>query len=397
MPLQRPFHRPTYSQGEQRGGGKLKSWAQSILSGVGVATSPDKKARSSLISERRRSIVPDRHFQVPQHGNFSFSTYNKVESPPTQESLPANVRAGIVLVHLQEQLPKYCQLLQEPTFTNAQEACQLLAKAIARSLPSSNGSPKNGSPHSSSSPGDGPSPGRSPLRSFFGGRDTSPPTKKNMLDSAAALEREWERYTMPLQLLATAEALYANLHHAQDSYLASASLEGLYRWLLDDLALVKETLCDSVGTTTANQDDLRSQFLQETAQKLAPVFLLLASLAKQRCRLIQYQSTLWETGGRKQFGLMAEAMENMGKNWTNEWGLKGGPITSGLVESLSNELAIWKHLLETASYLEKCRYVILGTLGALALFCSSRNFCTARYFLYMRVFSSNRRCAYHPP
>ena len=183
------------------------------------------------------------------------------------------------------------------------------------------------------------------------------------MDSALALEREWERYTMPLQLLATAEALYANLHHAHHhnntGYLQS-QLEGLYRWLLDDLTLVKETLCDSVlGSKPATPNDHRLLFLQETAQKISPILLVLASLAKQRCRLIQYQSTLWETGGRKQFGLMAEAMDNMGKNWSNEWSLLkiNNSVVSGLVESLSNELAIWKHLLETASYMEKCRYV----------------------------------------
>lgn len=392
MPIQ--HRRRRSSQGEQGGGGRLKLLAQSILSGVGVNPSPEKKSRNAL-GERRRTLVVDRRFQVPPHGNLSFSTFNKVENPPTQESLPVNVRVGIVLVHLQEQLPKYCQLLQEPTFANSQEACQVLAKAIARSLPSSNESPKNESPHSSDSPRSTPSPSRSPLRSLFA-RDSSAP---ETLDSALPLQREWERYTMPLQLLAAAEALYANLHHAQDSYLAS-QLEGLYRWLLDNLALVKETLCDSVGTTTSSQDDHRSKLLQEMAQKIAPIFLALAGLAKQRCRLIQYQSTLWETGGRKQFGLMAEAMENMGKNWAKEWSLKSGPVTSDLVESLSNELAIWKHLLETASYLEKCRYVLIMTVGGGCLFV----LCTFPQLLYCEVLSfhesnissSNRRCAYHP-
>jgi len=401
------------------GGGPLKLWAQSILSGVGVTTpSPTKKKKpTTSLSERRRTLVAERqrHFQVPPtRGNLSFSANNnanaakhqQIESPPDRrDNLPANVRVGIVLAHLQEHLPKYCELLQEPTFVNCQEACQDLAKAIARSMPTSTGSPKantntttagaaggsSSSPHSTSSPISTPSPSRSPLLSLFGAAsarlESSPPTRNFIMDSAMALEREWERYTMPLQLLAAAEALYANLHHAQDAYLAN-QLEGLYRWISDDLTLVKETLCDSVVTrnnSTAaggsapgnpssasssppNYNDHRRKFLQETAQTIGPILLLLASMAKQRYRLIQYQATIWDNnnannnannanGNKKQFGLLGEAFDKLGKSWTNEAAKSSGPVANSLVESLSNELAIWKHLLETANYLEKCRFM----------------------------------------
>ncbi|CAJ1959167.1 unnamed protein product [Cylindrotheca closterium] len=397
MPVQRPRRGQRGGNGDGGGAhGRLKLWAQSILEGVGVSSPSPRKVSQR---DRRRSLLAERQrqFQVPPpHGNLSFSSShhhhrhnsktNKVENinhnSPTQQdsSIPANVRVGIVLVHLQEHLPEYCQLLQEPTFVNCQEACQVLAKAIAKSMPSSihagGGSPKNnnGSPHSASSPSRStPSPSRSPLRSLFGsGRDSSPPTRSLIVDSALALEREWERYTMPLQLLAASEALYANLHHAQDVYMAN-HLEGLYRWLADDLTLVKETLCDSVLATrggaaasaTSNSKASptyhhRRKFLQQTAQRIAPILLLLAAMAKQRSRLIQYQATIWDNNNKKQFGLLGEALENLGKAWNNEWStnvkISDVPETSSLVESLSNELTIWKHLLETANYLEKCRF-----------------------------------------
>lgn len=288
-------------------------------------------------------------YRAPQ--SFPPSSETRYQKPPPLRRTPVLILA---LLKLDKQLSTYCSYIADPSLENVAAACDLLSRTIATASPqtgSERGSPASlGSPKSSS-PLLLQSPSRSTIGSFFGNSGSPPPHQAT--SSALALEEEWERFTMPLFLLGGAEALYGSLGHAQDSFIAS-QLHGLYQRIINDINLVRETLCDPFTIGGQSSQELLSSTLMMYYERAISVALTLhgiVNVAQMRCRLIQFQSTLWESKKPK-FGEWIRLLETIRVSVPAE---DESSFAEPIVRAFRKEVEAWKFLMETAHSLERCR------------------------------------------
>eukprot|EP00980_Cylindrotheca_fusiformis_P001776 scaffold405_cov132-Cylindrotheca_fusiformis.AAC.28 len=305
---------------------------------VGSGVRPRAKTFRSGVSGSPSSFT--QHYQPANEAHYQH---------PASRRTPVLTMA---LLKLEEQLSVYCSYLAEPSMENVAAACDLLSRTIATASPqtsSEKGSPASflGSPQPSS-PRAGMSPSRSPLRLF--GNSGSPLQQSSA--SALALEEEWERFTMPLFLLAGAEGLYASLGHAQDPFVA-AQLRGLFHRTINDITLVRETLCDPFLIDQRPQEQFAPilGLYYERASTVATTLHAIVSMAQIRCRMIQFQSTMWESM-KPMFGEWIGLLETMRQSVPTE---DESAFAEPIVRTFRKEVEAWKYLLETAHSLEQCR------------------------------------------
>jgi hypothetical protein len=157
---------------------------------------------------------------------------------------------------------------------------------------------------------------------------------------------------MPLFLLAGAEALYASLGHAQDSFVA-AQLRGLYHRIINDVNLVRETLCDPFLIDQHPEQKFAPTLAMyhERASTVAATLHAIVNMAQIRCRLIQFQSTLWESKKPK-FGELMRLMDTVLITVPSE---EDSSFAQPIVTAFRKEVEAWKYLMETAHSLERCR------------------------------------------
>jgi hypothetical protein len=309
-------------------GSGVRSWAKQILAGVSGTPSPM---------------------------NAPVQFHPTSETPFLKPPLRRTPVLTLALLKLEEQLSTYCRYLAEPSLEHVAAACDLLSRTIAtaspvtsseRGSPAFLGSPQNSSPRAILSP-----PTRSPLRSFFGS-SSSQVQSLTSSGSALALEGEWERFAMPLFLLAGAEALYASLGHAQDPFVA-AQLRGLYHRIINDANLVRETLCDPFLIDQHPEQKFAPTLAMyyERASTVSATLNAIVSMAQIRCRLIQFQSTLWESK-KPNFGEFMSLMDTILLTVPSE---EDSSFAQPIVKTLRKEVEAWKYLMETAHSLERCR------------------------------------------
>ena len=271
----------------------------------------------------------------------------KSESPLSPTVTRRTPLLTLALLKLEENLLQYCRHLQNPSFENASAACALLDSSVATASPIS--SDKGGSPRGFvGSPASRMSSPRSPIRSWLTGSGDSPLSP--ISSSATALEGEWEKFIVPFFLLAGAETVYASLGHANDTAVAQ-NLSSLYQRIIEDLKLVRTTLCDPFLAAGASDEAFASFYSEyyERATSLSSSLRALAVLAQSRCRLIQIQSILWDTP-RPKFGDFSRLFHDMLPNLPPRNALLALPM----LEALEREVNAWKFLCETCHSLETC-------------------------------------------
>ena len=333
----------------------VRSWAKTFLSGA-----------ASAVTKSSTTLSPPT---------------NPLPFRKTASSISRRRRTPVLtlaLLKLDEQLTTYCERLKDPSWSNVEAACDLLSRTIATASPTttSSGSPATpsshhslvvvGSPQSPRSPtllGLSPSSSsRSPIRNWLTrgseSSTTSPPT--TVSTSAMALEGEWEKFIIPLFLLAGAEAIYASLGHAQNTHIAT-QLKELYQHIINELNQIREILCDPFLEQQQQHDD-KQQLLQqqqppilamyyERAVSVANTLHALVNIAQTRCRLIPMQSIMWESSFSIQFGDLNRLLENTILPSIEMENSKATPM----IQALKEETEAWKHLTETAYSLERCR------------------------------------------
>jgi hypothetical protein len=226
--------------------------------------------------------------------------------------------------------------------------------------------------------------------------------------SASLLIGEWEKIVTPLFLLAGAEAVYADLGHAHDPAI-SRNLIGLYQRITKDLDLVRETLCDpflaaaTTTTTTATTSSGEEEDASTTdpttdpkhsprpssssnslkkyykkAKSLAISLHTLTTLTRARVQLIQFHAILWEQQQQQQqqdvsnqnhpprrpdFAELVRTypewlptlLPASDDNADAGQGARAAPVRT----ALEREVKAWRHLMETAYSVERCRYVFI--------------------------------------
>jgi hypothetical protein len=255
----------------------------------------------------------------------------------------------LALLKLDEQMFMYCRLLADPSLENARQACFLLDSSVATASPSS--SPRTPSSSPMSSPN---ASNRSPIRNWLtgGGTGESPPNA-NVSTSALALEGEWEKFVMPLFLLAGAEAIYAGLGHAEVQ--VASNLFGLYQRIAKDLQLVRETLCDPFLHLQAHEHSAETPALAiyyERASSLHTSLICLTTLCSLRCQLLTLEKSLWDASPKPNFKELSRLFQERLPDVPRE-AARASPMRN----ALEREIQAWKCLMDTASSLEQCRYV----------------------------------------
>lgn len=224
-----------------------------------------------------------------------------------------------------------------------------------------------------------------------------------------ALEGEWGTLVSPFLLLASAEAMTADLEHWRAAGTSSVSgtkspdatniaavspaisLTGLYQRINQDLARMQDVLCEpflrSPSESATTVPTSATQHLHSrSAVVLASAIKLLAIAVNVRCQLVDLQMSLFDLGcatlhpstsdetdgNSMERPTLAEAVlavtlflqtietaqgdiehiDQPGEEHgvTDPWPLVG-PILTNLVK----ELRAWKYCIETISALEQCR------------------------------------------
>jgi hypothetical protein len=291
----------------------------------------------------------------------------------------------LALLKLDENLGKFCQLLEDPTYENVQEACAILDSSVA-TAGAGNRSPHNHQddfpPTSTPPTSDSPmsSPSLSPIASWFIGSYAAEPSPTS---SAVALEGEWEKFSISLVIFAGLEGIYASLAHAESSDLAK-NLTRLYEKMAVDIQLVRETLCDPflpslvpppvldplhpdnvqqeprAPPTTKNS---RLSQYKEKAARLAMSLDIIRNICTCRCRLIEQQKILWSSPDSINTGDAATVIAQSILPLTNipeyefntEFSIDKVHAT-GILRNVAQEAEAWCHLMEMASAIEQARY-----------------------------------------
>lgn len=224
---------------------------------------------------------------------------------PTRSGLlsaePSNLT--MFLLRLNENLPQYCLYLSDPSVANARAAAGILDASTTSSNSSSNSS--------------------------------SPATSPKSLFRRSSLEGEWDTYTSPLLLLTGAEAFYGQME-------LTPQLKQLYQTIKAELTVVRERLCDPWLDAPPSRS-------QQAANSMALALNALDSFLTIRCQSVDLQMRLFSEGPSS---LLLQAFRELLPTNTVDYG-----CTSPLFSSLMKEIKAWIALLETASYLERCRYV----------------------------------------
>ena len=257
----------------------------------------------------------------------------------------------LALLRLEEQLPKFCQHLADPSADNVHAACSLIDSTVATASPSY-GSPSGYkvSPSSQHSH----SPTRSPIRSWLIGSSGSPTNMNPITTSARALESEWERFVLPLFLLAGAEFIYSSLGHSCDAT-AAQNLSNLYEKITIEINLVREVLCDPLLASEESNHAPNLALYYERASSLSTSLHALAALAQIRSQLIQFQSRMWASGLDPDFEMQALLFHELLPNLPTE-----AASAVPMIKELEKEVQCWKYLMKTTAALEQCRYFLLG-------------------------------------
>jgi hypothetical protein len=322
----------------------------------------------------------------------------------------------IALVKLTEVLPAYSDLLAAgPSYTNAARACSVLDGVIATASPSS--SPvvgKTGPRHHPQYPIP-PHQQRptSPL-SFSYWLSTKPSalasnSNSTSSSSAMALEGEWETLVSPFLLLASAEAMTADLEHWRAVTSSSSgnkspddvanivpvspavSLTGLYQRVNQDFALMQDVLCEpflrSPHESAAPVPMSATQQLHsQSAVVLASAIKLLSIAVNVRCQLVDLQVSLFGIGcitsnpsttdetndNSMERPTLTEAalavtlflqtietaqgdIEHIDQPGAEQGVTEQWPLVGPILTNLVKELQAWKYCIETIAALERCR------------------------------------------
>jgi hypothetical protein len=168
------------------------------------------------------------------------------------------------------------------------------------------------------------------------------------------------KFTMPLLLLAGAEALFASMLHIQNSTDGvDEVLQGLYQRIIKDLFFVKETLCHPFLMTGEKEENIISgttssalKLYKERALSVAKTLGSLQHLAEIRCRLIPLHVSLFREHnfGELQIFLQEKVLPSLSST-------EASPPNKALsiLNALKQQVEGWKYLMETAHWLERCR------------------------------------------
>jgi len=313
-------------------GNGMRSWAKSWLSGTGIAspaTSPHDRDR------------------IGAESDFDIDERRTISPPLAKRQLRRAPVLTLALLRLEEQLPTFCEHLADPSPENIYAACALIDSTVATASPGNHGSPSGfvGSPSSPRS-----SPSRSPIRNWLSGSSGSPTNANSVSSSAMALEGEWERFVLPLFLLAGAESIYASLGHSSDSRVAR-NLSTLYQRITKDLNLVREVLCDPLIASEGDRFVAPTLTLYyERASSLAKSLQALATFTQIRSQLILFHSRMWHSP-KPDFGEQALLFHDLLPNLPRE-----GASAMPMLKELEAEVLCWKYLMKTTAALEQCRF-----------------------------------------
>jgi hypothetical protein len=331
--------------------GGVRSWAKSIFS----SSSPNHDE-----PQKKQSLSPPK-------------------SPHKWRRTPV---LTLALLKLDEQMSTYCRLLADPSLENSQQACSLLDSSVATASPASSPRCPSTSPMSPSNASH-----RSPIRNWLtGGGTGESPSNASVSISALALEGEWEKFAMPLFLLAGAEAIYAGLGHAQVQ--VASNLFGLYQRIAQDLQVARETLCDPFLHLRPHEHSAATPALAmyyERASSLHTSLTCLMTLCSLRCQLLTLEKSLWDASPKPNFKELSRLFKELLSDVPRE-----AAQASPMRNALEREIQVWQCLMDTASSLEQCRYVPFCCFSSnpAILYCETLLLSDKRNF-------SNRTCEDH--
>lgn len=321
----------------------------------------DKKSKGGMM----RAWASNLSNRTP-FGMSSFAAHSPTHSPsqsrlrkrPTVRRTPV---LTLALLKLDENLREFCQLLQDPTYENVQKACGILESSVATASSLLDHAGNHVSVEVSPTR---TSPSLSPLTSWFTG--ASHPSTSSPTSSAVALEGEWEKFSNPLIVFAGLEGIYASLLHAESSELAR-SLSKLYERTIEDLSVVRETLCDPflpsslsedenpLASVDASIDGSGSNKLlsyRENAIKVASSLDAIKSTCQCRRKMLWQQRELWSSADSVNLhdaSTMYQSLLPLVKEIDTT--SHANPIST----NLTHEVEAWYHLMEMALSIEQLR------------------------------------------
>jgi hypothetical protein len=263
-------------------------------------------------------------------------------APPRSSGILSGSTSNMTLflLRLNDKMPQYCLLLSDPCLANVRAAAGIL-DASTISGTSNSSSPASTSPTN---------------RTFF--------RNNNNNNSSSLVEGEWDTYTSPLLLLTGAEALYGQMQ-------VNNRLKSLYQTIQTELTIVKERLCDP---WLAASQQSRSQ---QAATSLGQALDGLDSFLNIRCQLVVLQMRLFSEGPSA--SLSETCRELLLPASTADY-----RSMSPMLTSLVKEIKAWIAVLETASHLEKCRYVLFCLETVVVLCCML--YCEDLFYSFVRAF-----------
>lgn len=332
---------------------------------------------------------------------YSFSPNNSPspsrlrKQPPSRRTTPV---LTLALLKLDENLGKFCELLEDPTYDHVQKACAILDSTVAtanagnQSTNNQNGRddfPPSNTPPNAESPRTSPS--ISPIASWLIGGPYHQAAEMSPTSSAVALEGEFEKFCSPLIVFASSEGIYSSLGHAESSDLAR-NLTRLYERIAVDIQLVRETLCDpflpnteiasppflnplhnssknhNINNTKKNSalPGKSSKLLayKEIAARLATSLDIIRNICICRCKLIEQQKILWSS---PDFIDTAEAASFIAQTILPLLQMPKYDVTSDtsaasvqvhaarLFKNLAQEAEAWFYLMEMTRSIEQAR------------------------------------------
>lgn len=278
-------------------------------------------------------------------------------APTTKRHLLSSLRPSnltLFLLHLDQVMPRVCNLLSTNSLKDCQEAARILDSSFCTQQQYEQYSPASSASNNSSSP-------RSPK--FFGKLS---PKRSNEDQHSAALHGEWETHVSPLLLLAGAQALYGQLE-------CSSNLVELYKTIARDLCIVKERLCDpwlSLGEQETPETPSPKSAAHQAATSMARIFDGLQAYIQVKCLLAGMQTQLLRpkrqaecflTKGQSLLETCRTILSTMPSN-NDDY----GPAMECMFASLRQEIKAWMALLQCAIYLQQCRYVSIACVSSIA-------------------------------
>ena len=309
---------------------------------TGTATSTSTRSEDHFLQHNQHHhlyptsllLSPPRGIQ-PQESDGS-SSVSRSHQPQAQHHHSHHARPPqqppfltIVLMKIDQLLPRYCQHLSDPTHANATLACTLLDSVMTTTMTSTTDDATTHNTNINTNNSAHPEattpikrwltlPQRSPLSSAF-------------LTPAIVLENEWETYASPFLLLAAAEVLYSNhLEHLQPPSRSTTtttttkppdrkiedrsevskvtSLLELYERIDQDLRYVQEILCEPFlrsadpTTTSLSLPQLPSGTIPQPQQdyhyhhaavSVSDSIRVLSVIVSIRCQMISFQSLIF--------------------------------------------------------------------------------------------------------